>query len=149
MDMHTKRPLEVRVRNAKDGEGFTEASANAFGRMTADALVLMRGLVDEGTLKLQVTGAQGPNGDPIGPEAMFYFWLTYTGVIARLSTEGQSAELTAQIVFVRKMLMMMGMDETLGAIANALAKVGPTVEPASSTLAEPSSPQGADPTSLD
>jgi hypothetical protein len=150
MNMNQRRPLEIRLRTLADvPDGFSEAAANVFGRTTADAVVLLKVLIDDGALHLQVASVQGANAEPVAPSALFHLWLSFTGVIARLEPSADNPELAAQIGFVRKMLMMMGFNADLGPLTQAqvLSELRASEQP--STPAEPTEQPDASHSSVD
>lgn len=123
IDLHRLRPLEVRVRHRAElpNGGISEAQANGFGRVSADALVLLRALMDEGTLHLSVATLDGETLGPIAPSALFHLWVSFTGHVARTQIPEGDEQAARQIAFCQKVLLLMQLDPGMNAIAKAMA----------------------------
>lgn len=123
VDPHRLRPLEVRVRHRGElpNGGISESQANSFGRVSADALVLLRALMDEGTLHLSVATLDGETLGPIAPSALFHLWVSFTGHLARTPIPEGDEQAARQIAFCQKVLLLMQLDPAMNAITKAAA----------------------------
>mgnify|MGYP000882216265 CR=1 FL=1 len=153
IDLQRLRPLEVRVRHRLElpGGGISEAQANRFGRVSADALVLLRALMDEGTLHLSVASLDGETLGPVSPAALFHLWVAFTGHVARTPAPADDDQTARQIAFCQKVLYLLQLDVEMNAIARVAAgaedATSDSSERPASTPASPTAPLDAAPLS--
>ena len=118
LDLDKFRHLEVRVRHWDgEGSGFTERTAQSFGRLSADALAIIRVLFEEDGLRSHMA-TFNPNGEPIGTSALFHMWLAFTGEIAGRDIPEDDPEAAKQIVFLRRVMQMMTLAENFSRSSN-------------------------------
>jgi hypothetical protein len=122
-DMNRLRPLEVRVRTRAElpGGGTSEHQANRFGRVSADAIVLLRALMDEGALHLSVATLDGETLGPVSPSALFHLWVSFTGHVARMPLPADDEQAARQVAFCQKVLLLMQLDTNMDALARVTA----------------------------
>jgi hypothetical protein len=153
IDLQRLRPLEVRVRHRLElpGGGVSEAQANRFGRVSADALVLLRALMDEGVLHLSVASLDGETLGPVSPAALFHLWVSFTGHVARTPAPADDDQTARQIAFCQKVLYLLQLDVEMNAIARVAAgaedATSDSSERPASTPASPTAPLDAAPLS--
>ena len=143
--MHKLRPLAIRVRGRHElpNGGISESQAHSFGRVSADAFVLLRVLLDENRLNLTVATVEGETQGPIAPSALFHLWVAFTGHVARTPLPEGDEQAARQIAFCRKVLLLMQLDENMGALASAVANAEADNEPTPSDPERPSSTQAS------
>lgn len=91
-DLTKKRPLEIRVIDRREDGGVSEETALEFNGITADVLLVMRALVDEGVVSLSYSAIEGWTGSEVSFEALFNMWLGFTSHLARHKTDDASQE---------------------------------------------------------
>lgn len=104
-DLTKKRPLEIRVLDRREDGGVSEEMAAQSNGITADVLLVMRALVDEGMVSMSYSAIEGWTGGEVGFEALFNLWLGFTSHLARHKTEDASQE--ALRVFAERVLNLM------------------------------------------
>lgn len=151
-DLDKPRRMEVRVRTSRDFELAqiehpTEREANRNGRVTADVMVLMRGMIeDDGRLSVNVATLEGYGLKPIAASAQFHLWLSFTSSLAAAEVDPEDEQAVRQVAYLKKMLMLLQLDEGLRALEDAVAEATP---PESSTPPEQPSRSDAAPSSED
>lgn len=142
------RPIEVRLRVAGSSPGFdgiSERAAQSFGRFSADALLVLRALFEDGGLKLGVLTLNGhAPAEPIAPSALFHLWMALTGELARREADPEDTQGAQQIAFARKVLTLLQLDEQLRALSLADRS---EADPPASTPDEPAAPADGEETS--
>lgn len=115
-DPQQKRPLEFCVRDMQDEGGISEEVAQQRGAHAADALVLLRFLVDGGKISLALQSVNGTTHEALGYEALFSAWLSFTGYLTQLEA---GEEMQKRQGFLRYMLKLLALDEQFGVIQTA------------------------------
>ena len=110
-DLTKKRPLEIRVIDRRDEGGVSEEKAIESNGITADVLLVMRVLVDEGMVSMSYSAIEGWKGGEVGFEALFNLWLGFTSHLARHQTEDANQE--ALRAFAERVLNLMRMSVDL------------------------------------
>lgn len=147
-DLDKPRRLEIRVRTSRDFElaqiGHpTEREANRNGRVTADVMVMMRGMIEEdGRLSVNVATLEGYGLQPISPSAQFHLWLSFTSSLAAAEVDPSDEDAVRQVAYLKKMLMLLQLDEGLRALGDAATAEGDATPPG-----PPSPPDDAPPSS--
>lgn len=118
MDLDRKRPLEVRVRQID----ISERDALRFGRVSADAVVLLRALFDEEKLSVHVSSCQGATGEELSTAALFHLWVSFTGYLARRPIQDGASDEASQVAFLQRLLVLLGLTPELGPLTAHLAK---------------------------
>lgn len=145
-DMQRLRPLEIRVRTRQElpQQGICEAEANSYGRVSADALVLLRAMMDDSRLTLSVASLDGETLQEIAPSALFHLWLSFTGHVARMTVPSDDEAGARQIAFCQKVLMLLQLDSNMDPLARANAGADALTpseaSPETSTEASPTTP---------
>lgn len=104
-DLTKKRPLEIRVIDRREDGGVSEEKALESNGITADVLLVMRALVDEGMVSMSYSAIEGWTGGEVGFEALFNMWLGFTSHLASHKTEDASQE--ALRTFAERVLNLM------------------------------------------
>jgi hypothetical protein len=85
-DASRKRPLELRIRDLRDQGGQSEEEARRFSqnRFPADALYVIRAMIDEGAIALQhISIVAGEENSQMGIDMLFNMWISLGGYLAR------------------------------------------------------------------
>lgn len=138
--LDARRPIEIRLR-VPGTPGFTDTSereARQFGRVSADAVVLLRALVANEGMKLGVVTLNGhaPDGE-LPPSAFFHLWVSLTGELARREAAPDDIQGAQQITFARKVLTLLQLDEQMRALGEGAEAPGATPD-----AATPAPPDG-------
>jgi hypothetical protein len=116
-DPHRQRPLELRVRDMSDEGGISEADAARYGRVAADALVIVRFLTDpDRGISVSLHSLNGKTLEGLSVEAQFTAWLSYTAYLARQATAPDDAR---RRTFLLHVLHLLQLDEKLNLIQAA------------------------------
>jgi hypothetical protein len=105
-----KRPLELRVRDMSDVGGISDVDATRLSRKSADALVVIRFLIDpneDGDVRIhqELLSLYGASGEPLGTEALFGAWLSMAEFIMNRPVYSPEDERRRNfLVHVRKLL---------------------------------------------
>ena len=110
-DLSKKRPLEIRVLDRREEGGISEEEATDNNGLTADAFVLMRVLVDEGTLSMSFSSVEGWAAGEMSFESLFNLWLGMTSHLAKRKTDATDQE--ALRLFAERVLNLMRMNVDL------------------------------------
>lgn len=121
-ELDTLRPLELRVRHpATPGfsAGITERDAQRFGRAAADALLVARVLFNQdGGMNVHVAAVNGHAPElAVSPSALFHLWVSLTAHVARTPLDADDVQANQQVQFLRRVLLLMSLDEDLQKIA--------------------------------
>jgi hypothetical protein len=83
-DPDKMRPLEVgvTVHDLEKGEGRTERDLIRRNRLSADALFLIRSMVDDNELTIHYTSSDA-KGELLDLESLWHMWICMTGHVAR------------------------------------------------------------------
>lgn len=122
-DPSRKRPLELRIRDLYDEGGISENDAKvlAGNRLPADALFIIRAMIDEGTVALQqysIVG--GANNAQVGTEMLFNFWVALGGYLVREGT-AETDEERRKKQFVTAVLFKLKLDNAFIALQDGLS----------------------------
>lgn len=100
-----------------DEGGISEADAVRLGRVSADALVIVRFLADpDKGISVSLHSLNGETHEGLGMEAQFTAWLSYTAYLAR-TAEGPDDK--RRRTFLLHVLHLLQLDETLNLIQTA------------------------------
>jgi hypothetical protein len=78
-DTTKRRPIEIRVIDRREEGGASEDDATASNGVSADALVLMRLLLDSSDqVSMSFSAIEGSTGNELAFEPLFNFWLGLT-----------------------------------------------------------------------
>lgn len=110
-DRDRHRPLEIRVLDHRDGGGVSENAASANNGVTADALLLMRVLIDEGSLAVSFSAIEGWTAKEMSYDALFNLWIGLTSELAKYKTSSPDQEKLR--LFVERVLNLMRLNVSL------------------------------------
>ena len=107
MDLHTHRPLELRIRRMEKDNSIH--AADRLGRVACDALVQLVILYDE-PVEFKLMTVEGHSGESLGDTAMFHVWLALTDHLASKEAEPGNADDAKQKAFLGKIRGLLRMD---------------------------------------
>jgi hypothetical protein len=110
-DMTKRRPIEIRVIDRREEGGVSEEDAAASNGVSADALVLMRLLLDSDQVSMSFSAIEGSTGNELSFEPLFNFWLGLTSHLARRETTEEGQEHLRK--FLERVLNLMRMSVEL------------------------------------
>lgn len=110
-DRDRHRPLEIRVIDHRDGGGVSENDAASNNGITADAMLLMRVLVEEGSIAMSFSAIEGWTAQEMSYDALFNLWIGLTSELARYKTRSPDQEKLR--VFVERVLNLMRLNTSL------------------------------------
>lgn len=104
-DLTKKRPIEIRVIDRREDGGVSEETALQSNGITADVLLVMRTLIDDGAVSVSYSAIEGWTGGEVSFEALFGLWLAFTGHLAHYKTQDATQE--AMRAFAERVLNLM------------------------------------------
>lgn len=110
-DTTKRRPIEIRVIDRREEGGVSEDDATASNGVSADALVLMRLLLDSDQVSMSFSAIEGSTGNELAFEPLFNFWLGLTSHLARRETSDDGQEHLRK--FLERVLNLMRMSVEL------------------------------------
>lgn len=124
-DRSRRRPLELRIRDLRDEGGISEDEARrlAGDRLPADALYVVRALIDpDHTTLQQYSIVGGADNAEMGVEMLFNMWVALGGHLVRVGAgEGEGEEVARKRRFVQAVLYKLKLDVAFLGLADGLS----------------------------
>lgn len=123
-DLTKRRPLEIRVIDRREDGGVSEETAHEGNGVTADALVLMRLLLDAEQVSMSFSAIEGSTGQELTFEPLFNFWVGLSSHLAQYQTKDEGQEHIRK--FVERVLNLMRLSVDLTRLQADQAAVEPS-----------------------